>query len=750
MKSKTIGVDSIEKFDELLGKLREADTIAIDLETSSLKAQPSTYIVGWCFSAEEGVGYYVPVGHDFGDQLDASLVLEKVKPILEDESKTFVFHNAKFDVYFIQRDGIDIPIDRIEDTMLEAYSIGEKFEYFGLDYLVENIYHHLKVKFSELFPKKSGPKNIATVPIETVVHYGGEDADYTLRLHNRFFPRLANHPIYRIERRLWPIVMGIELRGVEVDKAYCSGSVGRIRQMISEVEEIIFSQFKEATGEECRINIGSTKQLTEVLFDKMGIPSRVTTKSGGRSTSEEVLKKLAEDYPVCQNILAFRSMRSNAKVMENMASSWLGEDDHVHTSYNQTGTKSGRFSSADPNIQNISKKKSWTIVDLDGTEKAMFVYPRAAFVAGDDHYLIELDFSAIEYLIIAAEAGEKSVLDAYRSGRDVHIQTASDMYKIPYEEVTSAQRSVAKMMAYLMLYGGSASNMAGRTDLSEAEAEAGFETFFRARAQIVKYMKGIRDRAAVTKSVSTKFGRKQYIPEYDLPGFSMRSRAERLAVNLIIQGTAADIHKIGLIRTKVLENEDQSCILQTHDSQTWRVRRSVKPQDIIPKLIDRMSPEIPGYPRILVGAELGYAWGNLSEYDDAVDYAPLFEEWESQHKELVAGFGSGAGVDSLESAVVDSRKDVFSGPVRIDVDLGIPNLTEESVGLLQSVLGSFPGENVIFVKTESMNEAVALKAVPTRLNVMELRSALKPKFPAVSIDVNRDTLLSAVFGGNDF
>ena len=747
MKSRTTGIQTSEAFEDLLEQLRGADTIAVDLETSDLLQASSTYIVGWCFSVKEGVGYYIPVGHDFGDQLKSEDVISALKPILEDASKTFVFHNAKFDIYFVHRDGIGLPVDRVEDTMLEAYSLGDGYERFGLDFLTEKVFQHKKVKFSELFPKKLKEKNIGTVPIEEVISYGGEDADYTLRLHNKFFPRATNHPIYKIERKLWPVVGAIEQRGVLVDREYCLSSSERIHWMIEETQEIIYAQFKETIGEECRINIGSYKALQEVLFDKMKLPSRGKTKGGGRSTSEETMKKLATDYPVCQNILSYRSMKSNSTVMENMATSWLGEDGRVHTSYNQTGATSGRFSSEDPNVQNISKGKSWTIINLDGSTKTLEMFPRAAFVSGPGCYLIELDFSAVEYLIIAAEANEMSVLDAYRSGRDVHAQTASDMYHTPYEDVTPQQRGVAKMMAYLMLYGGSASGIEARTDLTEIEAEDGFRMFFQARPQLAKYIKSVRDRSKITKTVSTKFGRKQVVPEYFLPGQAMLARAERSSVSRIIQGTAADIHKIGLVRSNTLNSDAQQCILQTHDSQTWLVHRSVKPQELIPKLIDRMSPEIPGYPRIRVDAELGYDWGNLYSYDETADYSQLFQGWEDNHNTFLEDMKSDSSLDLRRESVVEleSEENLFSGPVRLDADLGVPNLTEEYADLLKSVLGSFPGENVVFVKTDSMEDWVALKAVPTRLNVDELKDALKPKFPNISLSVNRKTLLASIF-----
>jgi DNA polymerase-1 len=744
-------VQDIDHFEEVLAELRRANVFAFDVETTGFSYRRDK-MVGLVFSVRERQAWYIPVGHYRGTQLDLDLVVEQLKPILEDPHKTKVIHNAKFDTRHVRNLGINIPVSSIEDTMLEAFVAAEGDQTFSLDDLCMRIFKVRLIKFEDLFPPRTKEKNIATVDIQIAGEYACEDGDYALRLHHRFFDKVRTQFIYKLESKLWPVVQEIEEHGAPVDREMM-GIFARITAAkAAEVQRIIYDQFEAALGRRIVINISSSQQLGDVLYNQMKLPILVRTPTGAPATSELALEKLAAQYPVCRNILTYRSMLNaatrNAKELFNLIDPDTG---CLHTNYLQTGATTGRFASSKPNLQNQGKKKEWKIIHVDGTVEIFTIYPREIFVAPDDYYFIENDFKAIEFIIMAQLAGEEGIVRAYLNGNDVHRQTASEMLHKPADQVTEEERDKNKTMNYLVIYGGGAGGMSMRTEMTEEEAEEALKQYFKSRPKFLLYINRVRDKARITKRVSTFFGRSQVVPEFFMAGARAAAKAERASVNRIIQGTAADMQKMGLIRAsaELLKHYPRTLarmVLQTHDSQTWMVHKSIPPHIIVPIITDAMSPEVRGLPRIQVDSALGISWGSLHKYNgtDVIDIEEKIVEWRAEHSKMKATLAAGAPVnmpdaqpslfDAQPAKAPDQPQRILFDPRR--------TLTKDDVPKVTELLDAFTGKNV--VKIVQGDRSVTLTKHPTSLNTKTITDAFSQLFPGCTAKPDMEALAAIV------
>ena len=639
-----IVVQSMNQLDLMVKRLSESDVIALDLETSNLDNVADGYIVGLAFSVKSEQAWYVPVGHTTGDQLEAKVVYDAIRPILEDSSRTFVIYNAKFDTRWLQAVNLNIPVEAIIDCVLDVFVADEGHRRLGLKEVTEAVYGYKMVHFDDLFPKSDKVKNIGRLRIDLVAPYACEDADYTLRHHVRVYDKVRNSFIHNLEQSLWPIVQEIEDTGFAVDTRYMDLVARCIEVECDKLREIIYSQASRAMGRRVEFNIASPPALRQVLFDGMRIPVRVrTAKTKEPSTSEKALGKLKDDYPICANVLTYRSMEKNINTQDELLPSFVrkprtstGElsdaPGRIHTSYNQIGATTGRFSSSKPNTQNQAKEKEWMVVDLDGSKRKVSVVPRDAFIAGPNHFIMEFDFKQIEFIIIAAEAGEYSIIESYQAGEDPHVHTGALIFDVPLANVTKFQRGKGKTYNYLIIYGGSAYGLSQRSDLTEEEAEADIEIVFSKYPNLKTYIENIQQQSRLTHKVSTHFGRSQTVLEFKSTKYRERMKAERSCVNRIIQGTAADIHKIGIIRAvkrarQMHSLEDAHMVAQSHDSQTWEFSDFIMPWTIASEIADAMSPEVEGYPRILVDVKIGISWGTMYDYDMVNNRVKLDSGW---------------------------------------------------------------------------------------------------------------------------
>ena len=639
MSTKHTLVKNYEQLDELCDEIRQASTVALDLETEHFNHLKDR-VVGVAVSTTVGDASYIPLVHPDPGLLPTVEVAERLKPLIQDEDKTYIFHNAKFDTRFFKNQlDIEIPPASVEDTLLEVFCAGELHESLGLKNLVQKLFKHDMVKFEDLFPKGTKDKNPGLLRADLVGPYACEDADYTLRLHQLYYDKVRTSNIYKLERRLWPVVQEIEDTGFLVDQEYLSQATAELNAALQRLELAIYAQVDAAMGYPVNFKISSTKDLSQVLYELLGLPVLVRTPKGAPATNKMALTKLKErGYTLAGMLLDHGSIQSLATNLGETLPSQTWDDGKIHTSYNQAGASTGRFGSSGPNTQNIAKTKKWQLTDAEGVKFTLEVSPRKAFLPDKGHYLVELDFGQIEFVCMAYLAGEEQVVEAYLRGLDIHQNTASLMYGIPYEEVTTKgsgnQRDLAKMFNYLIIYGGSAYGLSMRSDLTEEAAEQGMQRVMQAYPKFAKFMNDIKDQSKITKSVATYFGRKQMIPEFFDTNPRARSKAERVGVNRIVQGTAADIQKMGLIRglrvrdevfaSGRIENFRQKdyvkMVAQTHDSQTWSIYMDIRPQDILPALMEAMSPPIPSFPRILVDAKIGLNWGDMVNYDEGREY----------------------------------------------------------------------------------------------------------------------------------
>lgn len=715
--------------DKILEEVASAPRLAVDLETSSL--HPHTgYIVGYSLAWKEGCACYIPVGHTVGEQLDASLVARKLKPVIEDPSKSILVYNAKFESRFLPQSDIHVPSERMADVMLQVYVAAEthKLQRFGLKNVVDIIYHHKMTAFEELFPRGTKILNMATVPIELASPYSCEDADYTFRLDARYNDQIKAQFIYKLEDQLWPYIKMIEDTGFLVNEQFLIDASKAIMVEAEKVEKIIYQMVSKAIGREARFDITSHTQLQEVLYDIMGIEPVVKTPKGKGATSDLALERLAKTYPVCRNILTYRSMVTNARTMGSTLREFIRDDGRIHTQYNQAGATSGRCASNDPNMQNQAKIKEWEVVQLDGTRYTVYILPRDAFIAPEDYYLLELDFAAIEFIVMAAESGEESILIAYERGEDVHKNTASQVLHKPINDVTKPERRKAKTWNYLIIYGGGAYGLALRSGQESEEADTEIKAFFHTYPKILQYTQRTRDKARVTRKVCTHFGRWQWVPEYFEGTRKAWSKAERACVNRIVQGTAADIQKMGIIRTikRSLKHwvwEMAQMNAQTHDSQTWCIHKSIKPQDVVPILKDAMSPQFPNYPRIRVDATVGVTWGSLHDYDENANYDELLDKWHKENSAMLEQI-TVRGLPRKKAEKTEQGGD-GGGPMDVYFNPGRP-ITANDAKVIKDVLGQYPGQNTLVVQWDGQTKR--MEYLPTSLTPQQVRAVFRPVF----------------------
>lgn len=688
------------QLDNMVSVLKGAPELALDLETQSLMSGAGQ-IVGWALSAEERTGWYIPVGHDVGEQLDYQHVVERMQELL-DTVGVVGMHNAKFDTRFLRDDGIVLPDDRVVDTMLAVYVSAEGHSRFGLKELADKLFAYKMVEFSDLFPKKVKEKRIASVPIEIAGEYAAADADVTFRLMRRYLPMAAKRPrIWAIESALWPVVRELEDTGARVARRYIEASADYLQVQADVIERVIWDQYEEAIGERWEFSMAKPAELRTALFDKLGVPVVGRTATGLPSTEESVLARSASSFPIVANILKYRSVKTTMTQMAKTLIDAIREDGRVHTDYRQTGATTGRFSSSNPNLQNITKGKGWNVDTPEGRLE-FSVNPRASFIASSGHYLIELDFRQIEFIVMASLAGARSVIDAYAEGRDTHRQTYADVMQVPVESVTESQRNAAKTWNFLIIYGGSADALSGHTGQSKRDAEEAMARFFAARPEFRRFIDLTIARAEKTHRVSTYWGRDQHIPEYDIAGPQARSKARRAAVNRVIQGTAADIQKLGLIRTVRSvppKFPGARLILQTHDSQTWEVPWKHHPDDIIPALVEAMAPTVGGpFPALGVDAKVGISWGHLRKFESGVDW-----DWRGMQQEWLDS------LTQLEAAASHEVEYAPDLPVQTTVEVievsGVQGV--EQARWVKGIVAAYPGER--FVRVRLLNDVVELR-----------------------------------------
>ncbi|WP_026305353.1 DNA polymerase I [Thioalkalivibrio sp. ALJ9] len=548
---------------ELLERLDKADRMAFDTETTSLDAMRAE-IIGMSFAFEPGTAYYLPLAHtgpDAEPQLPRSETLERLKPWLESERHGKLGHHLKYDRNVLGNHGITLR-GIVDDTLLESFCLDAGANRHDLDSLAERHLDYKTTHYEDVAGKGAKQIPFAEVDIGIATDYAGEDADICLQLDAVFQPRLqaAEGPafVYReIEMPLVPVLADIERFGVKVDPDRLGE---QSQELLAEMERIEREAFEEAGGE---FNLGSPKQIQEILFERLGLPVLRRTPKGQPSTAEDVLEQMADDYALPRLILEHRGLsKLRSTYTETLPRRIHPETGRVHTSYHQAGAATGRLSSSEPNLQNIPVR----------TEAGRRI--RRAFIAEEGHQLLAADYSQIELRIMAHLSQDAGLLKAFAEGQDIHRATAAEVFGLDPEQVSGDQRRAAKAINFGLIYGMSAWGLARNLGIEQGEAREYIDRYFSRYPGVHDYMERARASGRENGYVETLFGRRLYLPEINSRNGARRQQSERVAINAPMQGTAADIIKRAMVRVAHdLEDTgiDARMIMQVHDELVFEV-----------------------------------------------------------------------------------------------------------------------------------------------------------------------------------
>ncbi|WP_029589959.1 DNA polymerase I [Franconibacter pulveris] len=550
---------------EWIGRLKKAPVFAFDTETDSLDNLTAS-LVGLSFATEPGLAAYVPVAHDYldaPDQLPRERVLELLKPLLEDEKLLKVGQNLKYDRGVLQNYGIELRGIAF-DTMLESYILDSVSGRHDMDSLAERWLKHQTITFETIAGKGKNQLTFNQIALEEAGRYAAEDADVTLQLHLKMWPKLQKYAgplniFQNIEMPLVPVISRIERNGVKIDPAVLHAHSEEITHHLAELEQ----KAHEIAGEP--FNLSSTKQLQTILFEKQGIKPLKKTPGGAPSTSEEVLAELALDYPLPKVILQYRGLAKLKSTYTDKLPQMINpKTGRVHTSYHQAVTATGRLSSTDPNLQNIPVRN----------EEGRRI--RQAFIAPDDYLIVSADYSQIELRIMAHLSRDKGLLKAFAEGQDIHRATAAEVFGLPLESVSAEQRRSAKAINFGLIYGMSAFGLSRQLNISRKESQKYMDLYFERYPGVLEYMERTRKQAKEQGYVETLEGRRLYLPDINASNAARRAGAERAAINAPMQGTAADIIKRAMIAVDAWLQEEQprvKMIMQVHDELVFEVHK---------------------------------------------------------------------------------------------------------------------------------------------------------------------------------
>ncbi|WP_345206967.1 DNA polymerase I [Chryseobacterium ginsengisoli] len=535
----------------LVQNLLKQKVVCFDTETTSLN-ELEAELVGMSFSYKKGLAYYIPLSEDQGEVLQT---LEIFRPFFEKEDLLKVAHNLKFDYKILKQYDITVK-GAMFDTMIAHYLLNPDGRH-GMDYLSEMYLNYKPVSIETIIGKKG--KNQGTfrdADLRTQTDYAAEDADVTFQLYELFAPQLKKENLedlfFNIEMPLMEVLAKMELSGISLDEKWLAQESIDLENDLRQLESKIF----EISGEE--FNMNSPKQLGEILFEKMQLdPKAKKTKTGQYATSEDVLQKLSSKHEIIKHILEYRTYQKlKSTYVDALPSQIEKTDNRVHTNFSQTTAATGRLASVNPNLQNIP------IRTLRGQQI------RGAFVSAEGKKIISADYSQIELRLIAEISGEDNMIKAFQDGEDIHASTAAKLFNIPLEEVSKTQRGQAKTVNFGILYGQGAFALAEQTGLSRSEAKQMIEAYYDTYPKLKLYMAEQVKRAREIGYVETILGRKRHLKDINSGNFVVRAHAERNAVNAPIQGSAADVVKMAMIKIqKELEKEklQTKMLLQVHD-----------------------------------------------------------------------------------------------------------------------------------------------------------------------------------------
>lgn len=583
---------SIDDLSMIENLIHESKCFAFDTETTSIDSLEAE-LVGVSFSFEANSGYYLPIAHQEKTAISRDEALRWLKQIIEASQDKVIGQNLKYDLQVLRNHQIHIK-KFYADTMLMSYSINSTASRHNLDALAEYYLNIKTIKFEDVMGKgKNKLKNFSEVPIKEATNYAAEDADITLQLYRTFETKIDDKTTKMLQEIEYPMIfvlMEMEATGALIDIKHLNSLSNNFgSKLINLVQKI-----HKHSG--VVFNIDSPKQLSEVLFDKMGIEAKglKKTSSGYYSTSEAVLQKLADENEIIKDILEYRTLAKLKSTYTDKLSEICDLGSRVHTSYHQAVTSTGRLSSSDPNLQNIP------IRTKDG------IVIREAFIAPQGKKLLAIDYSQIELRLMAHYSNDEIMVKSFNNNEDIHKRTASEIFGVDIQDVDDDMRRKAKTINFGLLYGMSAFGLSNQLSVTRAEADIFLESYFDRYSGVSAFMKNIVEDAKGKKYVETLHGRKIHVPNIESSNYLMRQASERAAINGPLQGSAADIIKIAMIKiAEWIQGNDQEIkmILQVHDELIFEVPDSYGEENIEPiiKLMEQ-STEI----NVPLKAEYGF------------------------------------------------------------------------------------------------------------------------------------------------
>ena len=590
-----------QSFDEFFERLKNAKIVSIDTETTAIDAMRAD-LVGMSFSVKANKAVYIPFLHHDNDakQLDREIVLKKLKPILQDKNKIIVGQNLKYDYKVLKNHDLEITAP-MEDTLLESYVLNSTSSRHDLDTLALKYLNHETIKFEEVAGKGAKQVTFDYVPIPIATNYAAEDADMALQLHHVLMEKIQAEPscekvLREIEWPLMPILANMEFHGVLIDSMMLKKQSGELEKRIIELE----TRVHELAGQ--TFNLGSPKQLQEILFDKMKLPVLKKTPTGAASTDEAVMQELALDFELPKHIVEYRQLsKLKSTYADALPEQVNPKTGRVHTSYNQAVTSTGRLSSNNPNLQNIPIR----------TESGRQI--RQAFIAPKNHKIVSADYSQIELRIMAHLSKDPGLLKAFENKIDVHTATAAEVFGVDVHDVLPDMRRHAKAINFGLLYGMSAFGLAKQLGVDRNQAQQYMDLYFTRYPNVHAYMEKAREFAQKNGYVETLFGRRLYIPDIHASNKMRKMAAERAAINAPLQGTAAEIIKLAMIGIdeKIRKNKlPMTMIMQVHDELIFEVEN-----DKVPHLCDVIKDCMENAFKMDVPLEIAIGVGN--NWDEA-------------------------------------------------------------------------------------------------------------------------------------
>ena len=543
-------------------KLNQAKLFALDTETDNLDYMAAN-LVGISFALENGEAAYLPLQLDYlgaPKTLEKTTALTLLKPVLENPAIQKVGQNFKYDLTIFARNGIDVQGVAF-DTMLESYVLNSTGRH-NMDDLAKRYLGHQTISFEEIAGKGKNQLTFNQIPLDQAAEYAAEDADVTMKLQQVLWEKLSKEPTLEklfkeMELPLLGVLSRMERRGVLIDSDALFLQSNEIANRLSELEE----QAYVLAGQP--FNLASTKQLQEILFDKLGLPVIQKTPKGAPSTNEEVLEELAFSHELPKVLVEHRGLsKLKSTYTDKLPQMVNPQTGRVHTSYHQAVTATGRLSSSDPNLQNIPIRN----------EEGRRI--RQAFIAREGFTVVAADYSQIELRIMAHLSQDQGLINAFTQGKDIHRSTAAEIFGVALDEVTSEQRRNAKAINFGLIYGMSAFGLSRQLGIGRADAQSYMDLYFKRYPGVQTFMHDIREKAKAQGYVETLFGRRLYLPDINFSNGMRRKAAERVAINAPMQGTAADIIKRAMIQLdQTLQNDpDIAMIMQVHDELVFEVR----------------------------------------------------------------------------------------------------------------------------------------------------------------------------------